>query len=110
MDIAAIANSVMAAWRGDVSLLRHSVTPGAEPWEPGTVTYTETPINARVRGVTKADGADSLAQSADLICDATGETFAPEDKIKSEGREYQIIKIQPVHFQGTVLTRLYLKA
>ena len=109
----AMASRLMSRYgQGVVEYVVTEEEPGAEPWDPPTVTEARLPMDATVQGV-QSHRADSLVTMDDLVvtCSVFGVEPVVGGIVEIDGDQHQVLRVERIPSAGTVVAwRLFVKA
>lgn len=97
--------------QGSVAYVVTQEEPGAEPWDPPTITEARLPMDAAVKGV-QAFQADTLVTMDDLVvtCAVFDAEPAVGGIVEIDGDQHQVLRVERIPAAGTVVAwRVFVK-
>lgn len=103
--------------RGDVVLIRRTLTPPANPWDDPVVTETSetldavvTGIDARLIGTPASEGGPVLLSSDRVVICTPPVSYEPNDVVTIDGKAVTVLRVDNVLAAGGALVaKLYVR-
>lgn len=90
--------------QGVVEYVVTEEAPGAEPWDPPTITEARLPMDADVRGV-QSQQSDTLVTMDDLVvtCSVFGAEPVVGGIVEIDGDQHQVLRVERIPSAGTAV-------